>query len=71
MTSYPELKLYVDGAWRTTTGDLPVVNPATGAAIGKVPIADPDTLDDALVAATSGFDVWRRTSPRERADLIR
>jgi succinate-semialdehyde dehydrogenase/glutarate-semialdehyde dehydrogenase len=71
MTSYPELKLYVDGAWRTTTGDLPVINPATGAAIGKVPIADPDTLDDALVAATSGFDVWRRTSPRERADLIR
>ena len=71
MTSYPELKLYVGGDWCKTTGDLPVLNPATGEAIGKVPIADPDTLDDALAAAASGFDAWRQTSPRERADLIR
>ncbi|MDP7549837.1 MAG: aldehyde dehydrogenase family protein, partial [Acidimicrobiales bacterium] len=71
MTIYPELKLYVDGAWHTTADDLPVVNPATEEVIGRVPVACPDTLDEALAAAARGFETWRRTSPRDRAALIR
>ncbi|MEZ5343561.1 MAG: NAD-dependent succinate-semialdehyde dehydrogenase, partial [Acidimicrobiales bacterium] len=50
---------------------LPVVNPATEVEIGRVPVASPSDLDDALVAAQAGFDVWRKTPPRQRADLIR
>ncbi len=70
MTTYPELKLYIDGDWRSTTDDLPVVDPATEEVIGRVPVADQATLDDALEAAASGFETWRRTSPRDRAGLI-
>ncbi len=71
MHDYPDLALHIAGEWRTTAETLPVVNPATEAEIGRVPVATADDLDDALAAATDGFAVWRRTSPRDRADLIR
>ena len=71
MTTYPDPQLYIDGAWRTTACDLPVVNPATEEVVGRVAVAGPDDLDDALDAASRGFAVWSRTPPRERADLIR
>ncbi len=71
MMSYLEPRLYIDGAWRTTGEGLPVVDPATEAVIGQVPIASAADLDDALSAAAAGFEVWRRTPPRDRAALIR
>ena len=71
MVTYPEPKLYIDGTWRTTGEVLPVVDPATEAVIGKVPVASAADLDDALAAAAAGFEVWRRTPPRDRAALIR
>ena len=71
MMSYLEPGLYIDGAWRTTGEGLPVVDPATEAVIGQVPIASAADLDDALSAAAAGFEVWRRTPPRDRAALIR
>ena len=71
MTTYLEPRLYIDGAWRTTGEGLPVVDPATEAVIGQVPIASAADLDDALSAAAAGFEVWRRTPPRDRAALIR
>ncbi len=71
MTTYPELKLYIDGSWRPTDDDLAVVNPATEEVIGRVPVARTQDLDDALQAASAGFAVWSQTPPKERADLIR
>jgi len=71
MTTYPELKLYINGEWRTTAQTLPVVNPATEEIIGQLPVAQPADLDDALAAAAAGFAVWSRTAPKVRADLIR
>ncbi|MGH1493483.1 MAG: NAD-dependent succinate-semialdehyde dehydrogenase [Acidimicrobiales bacterium] len=69
--SYPKLQLYINGSWRTTDADLPVVNPATEEVIGQVPIAGQQDLDEALEAASKGFAIWSQTSPKERADLIR
>ncbi|MEM9746258.1 MAG: NAD-dependent succinate-semialdehyde dehydrogenase [Actinomycetota bacterium] len=69
--TYPELALFIDGEWRTTADTLPVVNPATEREIGRVPVATATDLDDALAAASRGFDVWSQTSPRDRSDLIR
>ncbi|NNC81680.1 MAG: NAD-dependent succinate-semialdehyde dehydrogenase [Acidimicrobiales bacterium] len=69
--TYPELQLYIGGAWRTTEETLPVVNPATEEEIGRLPIARPQDLDDALTAAAEGFAIWSQTSPKQRADLIR
>lgn len=71
MPTYPDLRLFIGGEWRTTPNDLPVVNPSTGAEIGRLPIARPADLDDALAAAAAGFETWRATAPRDRADLVR
>ena len=71
MTSYPELKLYINGEWRSTAETLPVVNPATEEEVGRVPVATTQDLDDALASAKAGFATWARYSPRDRADLVR
>lgn len=71
MTTYPDLKLYINGSWRTTKETMPVINPSTEEEIGRVPVATTADLDDALAAAAAGFKVWSETPPRQRADLIR
>ncbi|MDP6975693.1 MAG: NAD-dependent succinate-semialdehyde dehydrogenase [Acidimicrobiales bacterium] len=70
MSDYPDLRLYIDGAWRTTGDTLPVVDPATEEVIGSVPVAGPGDLDDAVKAAVRGFEAWRVTPPSERAEVI-
>lgn len=70
MSSYPDLNLYIGGEWRKTADDLPVINPATEAEIGRLPIARMSDLDDALAAAENGFGIWRNTAPRDRADIM-
>ncbi|WP_319545308.1 NAD-dependent succinate-semialdehyde dehydrogenase [Ruegeria conchae] len=67
---YPELKLFIAGKWRTTSQDVPVVNPATEEEIARLPCASKSDLDDALDAAVKGLKIWSRTAPRERADTI-
>jgi len=67
---YPDLTLFIGGAWRKTSDTLPVVNPATEGEIGRVPVATSKDLDDALDAAEAGFQIWSRTSPRERSDVM-
>ncbi|MFT6289955.1 MAG: succinate-semialdehyde dehydrogenase/glutarate-semialdehyde dehydrogenase [Ilumatobacter sp.] len=71
MMTYPELQLYINGSWRTTNDDLAVINPATEEQIGRLPIAQPQDLNDALDAARAGFAVWSQTAPKVRADVIR
>jgi len=71
MTTYPEPRLYINGEWRETADTAPVTNPANDVEIGRLPIAGPAELDEALAAAAAGFAVWRETAPRDRADLIR
>ena len=52
MNTYPDLHLYINGEWRKTSDDLPVVNPATEEEIGRLPHAEKNDLDDALASAT-------------------
>jgi succinate-semialdehyde dehydrogenase/glutarate-semialdehyde dehydrogenase len=70
MTQYPDLQLFIDNQWRKTADTLPVLNPATEAEIGRLPVAGRGDLDDALDAAERGFKVWSRTAPRVRAQII-
>lgn len=49
----------------------PVLNPATGETIARVPLATAEDLDVALDAAHRGFEVWKRTPPGERAACLR
>src|SRR5580698_299099 len=69
MPSYPQLKLYIGGEWKTAEG-APVINPHDESVLGTVPHATRADLDNALAAAEHGFRVWSRTSPAKRADLI-
>jgi hypothetical protein len=56
MSSYPDLHLYINGEWRKTASDLPVLNPATEEEIGRLPHAQKSDLDDAIEAAEKGFE---------------
>lgn len=48
-----------------------VINPATGAAIGEVPLADAAETDAAIARAHAAFGPWRDIAPGERARLLR
>jgi succinate-semialdehyde dehydrogenase/glutarate-semialdehyde dehydrogenase len=71
MAQYPDLQLYVGGSWRRTSSGLPVLNPADESTIGFVPAAGRPDLDAALDAAAEGFKVWSKTSPAQRAAIMR
>ena len=70
--SYPQLHLIIDGEKipvghrRTHT----VVNPATGAALGALPLADAADLDRALLTAQRGFRLWRDAPAQQRAAVL-
>ena len=70
MTQYPDLQLYIGGAWRKAVEGQPVLNPADESVIGTVPIASRSDLDAALAAAADGFRTWSRTSPAKRAEVM-
>ena len=70
MHSYPDLLLYINGKWRKTASDMPVLNPATGEEIGRLPVAETSDLHDALEAAEKGFRVWRQVAPAQRALVL-
>jgi len=70
---YDQLHLFIDGVWleagnRDTSA---VINPATGAPLGRLPLATAADLDQALNAAKRAFEVWRRTVPADRARILR
>ncbi len=70
MLSYPEVRLYIGGEWRRAAETMPVVNPADGAEIGRVPRAAAADLRDAVEAARRGFEAWRATAPAQRARIM-
>jgi succinate-semialdehyde dehydrogenase/glutarate-semialdehyde dehydrogenase len=70
---YPELSLHINGEWtKGSSGkDEPVVNPATGEEIGRLPHASKSDLDAALAAADAGFRKWKKTSAHDRYTVLR
>lgn len=77
---YSDVSLFIDGTWRASAKgrSIPVLNPATGEAIGKVAHAEKSDLDQALAAAEKGFKAWkavpadgRYKALRKAAEIIR
>ena len=70
---YPDTQLLIDGQWQDAADGrtLPVVNPATGAEIGRVAHAGIADLDRALAAAQKGFELWRDVPANERQKTLR
>ena len=73
MTYQTDLKLFIDGSWRTGEGrdEFTVVNPATGGGIGQLPLATAADLDEALAAAERAFPKWRATDADARGAILR
>ena len=70
---YPDTQLLLNGLWRDGADGktIPVVDPATGACIGKVAQASIADLNTALASAAEGFELWSSTSAFERSQLMR
>jgi succinate-semialdehyde dehydrogenase/glutarate-semialdehyde dehydrogenase len=73
MLVYADVQLHIDGKWTAGSSrkNQPVLNPATGEAIGTVAHADRSDLDRALAAAERGFQTWRKVSAFDRYKLLR
>ncbi len=70
---YEDLSLYIDGEF-IQGGDRveqPVLDPATGNTVGRLPHANRSDLDRALAAAERAFSTWRHVSPMERGAILR
>ena len=70
--TYPELHMIIDGeklgvAHRRTHS---VINPATEDVLGTLPLADAADLDRALQTAAKGFQIWRKSTPQQRAAVL-
>ena len=68
-----DLALFINGSWKIGEGrDLfAVIDPASGEAIGEVPMASPADLDEALDAADKGFVLWRAAPAEQRAAVLK
>ncbi len=66
---------FLGGRWVAAAGDavLEVVSPTTEEVVGRVPVATPGEVDEAVAAARAAFDSgpWPRLSLDERAALLR
>jgi succinate-semialdehyde dehydrogenase / glutarate-semialdehyde dehydrogenase len=73
MTGYTDLKLYIGGEWIGTGRRRThrVVNPATGAALGELPLADAADLDRALETSERAFRQWKRSTAEERSRILK
>ncbi|MEX2519913.1 MAG: NAD-dependent succinate-semialdehyde dehydrogenase [Paracoccaceae bacterium] len=69
--AYGDAKLLINGEWRTGEGPgQDIINPATGAVIGRCGHASPAELDMALDAAAAGFQVWRAKTALQRQQVM-
>ena len=70
--TYPDLCMIIDGERVAGAGRRThrVVNPATGEALGELPLADASDLDRALDTAARGFKIWRDSTPQQRAAVL-
>jgi succinate-semialdehyde dehydrogenase/glutarate-semialdehyde dehydrogenase len=67
-----DLKLFINGSWRTGEGrdSFAVVNPATGTSIAELPLATEADLDEALDTAQRTYPEWRATDVEKRSAIL-
>lgn len=66
-------KAYVNGEWYDAKSGktFDVINPATGKTIATVPDLDASDTQVAIQAANDAFNTWKKTTAKERSDLLR
>lgn len=72
MANYTELRLHIDGEWIGAQGreSLPVLDPATGQEIGRLPKASAADLEQAVLSSAKGHETWSRMSAYDRAKIL-
>ena len=65
-----EIRNFIAGEWTSTSEKQAVVNPATGEAIGKVPLSSRADVDRAIGAAAEAARAWRRAPPGDRIQYL-
>lgn len=63
---------YIDGQWLSADSGatLPVINPATGEEIARVPQMSATQAERAVIAAHRAFKLWKRKTAKERSELL-
>jgi aldehyde dehydrogenase (NAD+) len=68
----PPVTHWINGtSVRGSEASTNVVNPATGQALGSVPLGSPSQVDAAVHAARAALPSWMSTPVAERADIVR
>jgi acyl-CoA reductase-like NAD-dependent aldehyde dehydrogenase len=64
---------FIDGEYRDSSGRIDVSRPSDGQVYAELPLADADTVDEAVSNAHQAFvsSDWARRPPRERARVMR
>ena len=70
---YNKFGQFIDGKWKESSSKetYDVINPATEEIIGKASKANIADVKKALISSEKGLEVWKNTSPWERAKVIR
>jgi succinate-semialdehyde dehydrogenase / glutarate-semialdehyde dehydrogenase len=70
---YEKFGQFINGKWQTSSSGetYDVINPATEEIIGKASKANSEDVQKALKSAEKGLNIWKNTSPWERAKIIR
>jgi malonate-semialdehyde dehydrogenase (acetylating)/methylmalonate-semialdehyde dehydrogenase len=63
---------YIGGQWRPSANPeyVAITNPATGEALGSVPMGAASDVDDAVKAAAAAFPAWRELPAQTRARYL-
>jgi len=67
---YPHAAL-IAGEWVTSTDTFPVLDPATGAEIARVPNLGAAETTRAIDAAAEAFPAWSKKTAKERAQILK
>ncbi len=72
MSYEADLKLFIDGVWKSGEGRdaHTVINPVTGSGIAEVPYATAADLEEALAASERAWPEWRSTDVEKRAAIL-
>ena len=70
---YSKFGQFIDGKWQPSEKKetYEVINPATEEIIGNASKASSADVEKALKSAEKGFEIWKKTSPWQRASIIR
>ncbi len=61
---------YINGTWQTTAGTIEVLNKFTNEPFATVPVATPQLVDEAVAAAKTAYQSFRKAPAHKRASIL-